>query len=85
MPELQTNWKHEDEDGILLKIISFPCDYGDFGGESMWVRVIEGTDNDGIGYVCNDPAFSSLRYGDVITLGRTLLLFGSREEIARPM
>ena len=66
MPELQTNWKHEDEDGILLKIISFPCDYGDFGGESMWVRVIEGTDNDGIGYVCNDPAFSSLRYGDVI-------------------
>jgi hypothetical protein len=55
-----------NDDGTLLKIISFPCDYGEFGGESMWVRVIEGTDNDGIGYVCNDPAFSSLRYGDVI-------------------
>ena len=66
MPELQINWKCEDEDGILLKIIEFPCDYGEFGGESMWVRVIEGTDNDGVGYVCNDPAFSSLRYGDVI-------------------
>ena len=66
MPELQSNWKHEDEDGILLKIIEFPCDYGDFGGESMWVRVIEGTDNNGIGFICNDPAFSSLRYGDVI-------------------
>ena len=66
MLELQIDWKHEDEKGILLKIINFPCTYGDFGGESMWVRVIEGTDNDGIGYVCNDPAFSSLRYGDVI-------------------
>ena len=32
----------------------------------MWVRVIEGTDNNGIGFICNDPAFSSLRYGDVI-------------------
>ena len=63
---MTTNWKCTDEEGTLLKIISFPCDYGDFGGESMWVRVIEGTDNDGIGFVCNDPAFSSLRYGDVI-------------------
>lgn len=66
MPELQIDWKHEDEKGILLKIINFPCTYGDFGGESMWVRVIEGTDNDGVGFVCNDPSFSSLRYGDVI-------------------
>ena len=63
---IQTNWKCTDEEGTLLKIISFPCDYGEFGGESMWVRVIHGTDNDGIGYICNDPAFSSLRYGDVI-------------------
>jgi hypothetical protein len=63
---METNWKVVNDDGTLLKIISFPCDYGEFGGESMWVRVIEGTDNDGIGYVCNDPAFSSLRYGDVI-------------------
>tara|TARA_B110001454_G_scaffold126906_1_gene118357 strand:- start:1050 stop:1496 length:447 start_codon:yes stop_codon:yes gene_type:complete len=63
---ITTNWKCTDERGTLLKIINFPCDYGDFGGESMWVRLIEGTDNDGIGFVCNDPAFSSLRYGDVI-------------------
>ena len=62
----QTNWKATDEKGTLLKIIEFPCDYDEFNGESMWVRVIEGTDNDGIGYICNDPAFSSLRYGDVI-------------------
>ena len=66
---ITTNWKCTDEQGTLLKIISFPCDYGDFGGESMWVRVIDGTDNDGVGYVCNDPAFSSLRYGDVIVYG----------------
>ena len=63
---MQTNWKVVNEDGTLLKIISFPCDYGDFGGESMWVMQIHGTDNDGIGYICNDPAFSSLRYGDII-------------------
>ena len=66
---MTTNWKCTDEEGTLLKIISFPCDYGDFGGESMWVRVIEGNDNDGVGYVCNDPAFSSLRFGDVIIYG----------------
>lgn len=62
----QTNWKATDEKGTLLKIIGFPCDYDEYAGESMWVRVIEGTDNDGIGYICNIPAFSSLRYGDVI-------------------
>ena len=66
---MTTNWKCTDEKGTLLKIISFPCDYGDFGGESMWVRVLEGNDNDGVGYVCNDPAFSSLRFGDVIIYG----------------
>jgi len=63
---IETDWKVVNKEGTLLKIISFPCDYADFGGESMWVRVIHGTDTDGIGYVCNDPAFSSLRYGDVI-------------------
>ena len=62
----QTNWKATDEKGTLLKIIGFPCDYDEFNGESMWVRVIDGTDSDGIGYICNDPVFSSLRYGDVV-------------------
>ena len=66
---IDSNWKHQDDEGTLLKIINFPCDYGEFNGESMWVRVIHGTDNDGVGWICNDPAFSSLRYGDVIIYG----------------
>lgn len=66
---METNWKVVNKDGTLLKIINFPCDYADFGGESMWVRVIDGNDFAGVGYVCNDPVFSSLNYGDVITYG----------------
>jgi len=64
---MDNNWRVVEDDGtILLKIVDFPCDYGDFGGESMWVQVVKGDDNDGIGFLRNEPSFSSLRFGDFI-------------------
>ena len=55
-------FKRVREDGkVLLKVINFlvPENCG-FAGESMWVEVIKGNDNEGIGrlnnipYVCED-------------------------------
>ena len=71
MNELDSNWKHVDPDTgqTYLKIIDFPCDYADFSGESMWVIQITGHDNEGVGYIANEPAFSSLVYGDFIRYG----------------
>ena len=55
------NWKIVMADGeTLLKVINFP------GHESMWVRVVEGTDFEGTGIIDNEPVCSELRRGDAI-------------------
>lgn len=55
------NWKIVMDNGdTLLKVVDFP------GGESMWVRVIEGSDFAGIGCIDNEPFCSNLQRGDRI-------------------
>ena len=36
------------------------------GAESLWVRIKQGTQDDGIGYVQNVPFYDELRWGDLI-------------------
>jgi len=55
------DWKIITESGeTLLKVVGFP------GGESMWVRVVEGSDFEGIGILENEPICSNLRLGERI-------------------
>ncbi|ANS05027.1 hypothetical protein [uncultured Mediterranean phage] len=58
------------EDGVeYVKVINFPVveNAQNVGGESMWVRVIAGGENAGIGTLDNDPAFcEELACGDLV-------------------
>lgn len=67
---MHTNWKIIEEDGtVLVKVIGFPAPDGEVAGESMWVEIINGTDNDGTGTLRNSPVFSGLCFGDLIRFG----------------
>jgi hypothetical protein len=62
---MENNFKIIDDDGrTLLKVIDFPAE--GFAGESMWVEFIHGNDYEGVGLLSNHPAFSELKYGDVV-------------------
>ena len=60
------NWKIEKDGNTYLKVIDFP---GSLGGESMWVRVLEGDDYNGVGRLANNPTQSDLKYGDKVSYG----------------
>lgn len=65
------NYKLVDGDKTWIKVIDFPVPEGSpVGGESMWVIVVEGTDNDGIGTLDNEPVFcTEVKHGDRIRYG----------------
>ena len=63
------NYKKVYEDGaVVLKVVSFPVPENPrVVGESMWVRVIEGNDNEGIGSLCNEPFLcEEVNFGDIV-------------------
>jgi hypothetical protein len=67
---MQSDWKIIEDDGtVLVKVIGFPAPDGEVAGESMWVQVVSGTDNDGTGTLRNGPVFSDLCFGDLIRYG----------------
>jgi len=64
---------------VFLKVINFPnTRTTDLGGESMWVKVIEGNEYAGTGILENQPVFSDLQYGDTILYGN-----GDDENVAK--
>lgn len=66
------NWKMVEDDGTeFIKVISFPVpNSAGFAGESMWVKKVEGTDNDGIGILDNVPLVcTEVKLGDLIRYG----------------
>ena len=66
-----TNWKIEKDGDTFIKVISFPVPDGSpVAGESMWVKKVAGTNNDGTGTLDNNPAFcDEVAFGDVIRYG----------------
>jgi len=57
----------EADGTILIKVVNFPG--GEFAGESMWVEVVDGDENDGRGILRNDAVCSDLKYGDKVAYG----------------
>lgn len=57
----------QDDGTILIKVVNFPG--GEFAGESMWVEVVDGDENDGRGILRNDAVCSDLKYGDEVAYG----------------
>ena len=68
---MNTNWKIEEGGDTFIKVISFPVPDGSpVAEESMWVKKVTGTDNDGTGALDNNPAFcDEAVFGDVIRYG----------------
>ena len=69
---LATNWKMVDGDGgTFIKVISFPVPEGSpVAEESMWVKQVSGTDNNGIGTLDNKPYFcTAVTLGDLVRYG----------------
>ena len=61
------NWKIINDDGsMLVKVIGFPSEDPEIGGESMWVQVKDGSENSGCGYLRNMPTSSRLKMGDLV-------------------
>ena len=63
------NWKIVEGKDIYIKVIGFPAhpDDDSFGSESMWVRKVSGTDNNGTGVLSNDPIVCPLvQHGDLV-------------------
>ena len=54
---------------VFLKVINFPSDGPEPGGESMWVKIIAGNEYAGTGILENQPFLSDLQYGDTILYG----------------
>ena len=52
------------DQGRLIKVIDFPAE--GFAGESMWVEIVDGDENDGVGLLRNSPCFSDLKFGDSV-------------------
>ena len=67
-----SNWMMEAPDGrVFLKVIDFPvpedCEYG---GESMWVLLVDGDELEGTGVLNNEPEFcTEVKLGDTIRYG----------------
>lgn len=64
-------WKIESKEGTYVKVISFPVppDSG-VAGESMWVLRKDGTNNDGTGWLSNEPAFCNVvKHGSLVEYG----------------
>ena len=60
-------WRVEHEGNVYIKVIGFPCPQGGDMTESMWVRKISGTDDDGTGELTNDPVVcTAVKRGDII-------------------
>ena len=70
------NYKMVDPDGqTLVKVVGFPSAVGT---ESMWVVVVEGDENNGVGRLDNEPfAVADLGLGDLVT-------FGNGSDTAKP-
>ncbi len=51
-------------DTVYIKVIDFP--HYQFAGESMWVVLVDGDDNNGTGTIANEPTGSDLKFGDLI-------------------
>jgi len=68
------DWKIVQDNGdVLIKVVSFPVPKVDAScgtqlvSESMWVKKIKGTDNNGIGVLDNTPFFcEEVCLGDII-------------------
>lgn len=55
---MRNNYKIVDGDNVFIKVINFPTPAEcDVGGESMWVLQRDGGDNNGTGWLANEPAF----------------------------
>lgn len=59
----------------LIKVVNFPG--GEFAGESMWVEIVDGDENDGRGILRNDAVCSDLKYGDEVA-------YGGGDDVYRP-
>ena len=52
---------------IFVKVITFPVTDGSgYAGESMWVKLTEGNEFDGVGILDNEPAHSDIKCGSLI-------------------
>lgn len=60
---MSNNYKTVIDGKTYLKVIGFP------GRESMWVKVLDGTDNWGVGELDNNAYFTTLEVGDKIVYG----------------
>ena len=68
------NYKRVREDGkVLLKVINFPVPEScEFVGESLWVEVMVGNNNEGIGRLDNEPNFcEEVKVNDIVNEGGT--------------
>ncbi|MEE9366262.1 MAG: DUF2314 domain-containing protein [Dehalococcoidales bacterium] len=65
---MENNYKIETEDGTWLKIINFPVpENAPVAGESMWVKVVEGNEYEGVGVLDNAPVFcEEVELGDMV-------------------
>ena len=71
------NWKITKDDATYLKVINFGVpNECELGGESMWVKKVSGTDNDGVGVLNNIPAFC-----EEVSLGDFIKYAGGTDEI----
>jgi len=63
-----SNWKIEEGGDTFIKVINFPVPGGSpVAGESMWVKKVSGTDDDGTGILNNYPSFcDAVSFGDLI-------------------
>ena len=70
-PQYFGNWKIVRGDDVFVKVVGFPVpDGSSVCGESMWVKVIDGTDNAGSGILENEPAFCVVvQLGDLVYYG----------------
>ena len=62
-------WIRSEDGDEYVKVVDFPVTENDqnVGGESMWVAVIAGGENAGIGTLDNDPVFcEEVACGDLV-------------------
>ena len=64
----RNNYCYTDKNGItFVKVIGFPVPEGTCHSESMWVVLIKGNENEGMGTVANYPMFcEDVTYGDLV-------------------
>ena len=62
------NWKLEKGDKTYIKVVDFPDENG-APAESMWVILVSGDDNEGIGRLDNDPIIFNHPRGTLVKFG----------------